>query len=403
MAFLIMLMSVMIETSAHRGVEFKSDGGFPNPCYPNFPIAAWEAFVINTVPTEQQFEWLKEAGINIVGEVIRDSTLISKVASKVADHNMKLVFASDYIGNIVHLPGLVDRFKGHPGVLGYMIRDEPKVADFGFCADRNKVIRQHDPNALGYVNLWPATNAYSNDYGQYLDDFIEQVKPRVLSVDIYPIRADGGWHIYTRYYETYEILLKKSKQYGIPWMACVASTDTPEFYSPNEFNMRFAAFIALAYGAQGIAWWSYCNRPDRDPSFILESPIENGVRTPLWYDMKKINEEIQRFRFVFMGCEVQRVWYIGKDNTDKKDYVVQVGKYNIRFIQTGLDFLLSHIRNNGKDFLVVINKNWEKSQLLVGKAFGEFRYYYRDGISRDLDDDFTYRIEAGGFVIFKLN
>lgn len=396
---------------------------FPNPSAPDFPIAAWKTFTVNTVPTDQEFSWVKEARINIVSEAIRDSAMISKVASKVADHNLKLVFASDYIGNINHVPSIVNRFKGHPGVLGYMIKDEPKVTDFQFCADRNEIIRNLDPQALGYVNLWPATNDFSNDYSKYLDDFIALVKPKVLSVDIYPIRSepDSTFHTYTRYYETYEILNKKSKQYNLPWMACIASTDINDIKKPDLSNMRFATFTALAYGVQGICWWTYQLPPNTENTTFLNAPIVNGKRTQAWYDMKKINEEIQRYKDVFLDCKIVGVALVDTVRSSSSSY--KVNRINTTPLYMPLDggqtlevhwigqntaytkgYVVSQIRNNGHEYLVIVSQDWEHHQYIRFKLKGTCIFMNPDGTETELQPPYyVKKVPAGGYLILRLS
>ena len=77
-----------------------------------------------------------------------------------------------------------DRLPDGPACWGYMLRDEPNVADFPALRERADAIRNAKPGKLAYVNLFPN---YANmqqlgakDYDEYVSKYIEEVKPDVL-------------------------------------------------------------------------------------------------------------------------------------------------------------------------------------------------------------------------------
>lgn len=405
-AFLLMatvLVTTLSFAAPQQEGKAMSRSGFFNPTAPDFPIAAWKTFPKNHIPTETDFKWVKEAGFNIISEIISDSTDFKKILDATADHDLKMIIASDYTSNYKQLPKVVENLKGSPGLLGYFIKDEPKADDFQFCAVRSEIISRLDPNAIGYVNLWPATNQFSNNYGAYLDDFIDTVHPKVLSLDIYPIRKDdNGYHIYTRYYESYEIMMNKSYEYGIPWIACCASTPTPEFQWPDKTNMRFAVFTALAYGAQGICWWTY-QRPDRDPDFFLAAPVQNGKRTKLWYALRDVNKEIQSLKNVFLGTAVNGVWHTGK-NLQKGTKRLGTLPSPITSLTSGESgILVSHLNTDGREYVVIVTHDYENSQKvnLKGDPNHLIKRVFPDGTEKTVKWG-SFTLPAGGYAIFRI-
>ena len=395
---------------------------FPNPSAPEFPIAAWKTFKLNSIPTEQEFKWLKDAGINVVSEMFTDSTIIKTVLDKTAVHGMKMIVGGDYVTDLNHIRSLALRLKGNKGLLGYYLVDEPTDPNaFSSWARYRNAIASADSNALSYVNLWAASNDHSNDYQAYIDNYVKEFNPQVISVDIYPLRTvdTNVYRTYSRYYETYEILHKKSKQYNIPWMACCATTATPEFKAPNDTNMRFSAFTALAYGAQSICWWTY-QRPDRDPNFFKNAPIVNGERTQAWYDMKKINEEIQRYKEVFLDCKIVGVSLVDNETSSSSNYKVSrintsplylplAGGQTLEVHWKGQNtaftkgYVMSQIRNNGHGYLVIVSQDWEKSQLLHFKTKGTCFIMNPDGTETELQKILDFKsVPAGGYLILCL-
>ncbi|MGN0237033.1 MAG: hypothetical protein ACI4AK_02955 [Lepagella sp.] len=98
--------------------------------------------------------------------------------------------------------------------------------------------------------------------------------------------------------------------------------------------MRFEAFSALAYGAQGIVYWQYrihgCdsgkldtlipvlpspvsqnsvsnseNGSTQNDQYTQEAPIDiNGNQTPIWDMVRTVNEEILKYDYIFYNCNV---------------------------------------------------------------------------------------------------
>ena len=398
---------------------------FPNPAAPDFPIAAWKAFPLDVIPTDRDFNWVKEAGINIVSQTVNDTALMPVILDLTDRHGLKMVFRSDYLSNVRPLPSIVKRLKGHHALLGYYIHDEPEQTyeDFQFCIDRDSIIKSIDPSVLRYINLWAHDNEHAPDYTEYIDDFVKAVRPQIISTDIYPIRGNNsiGYHEYEPQYQTtLEILYKKSKQYNLPWMICCQATALPDFKYPDYIYMRYQAFRALAYGAQAICWWTY-NHPNRDYNRFLSSPIVNGERTTIWYDLKKINQEIQRYKEVFLDCKIVGVALVDTVTSSSSSY--KVSRINTSPLYASLannknleiywkdgntvytkGYLISQIRNNGHEYLVIVSQDWEESQTLLLKTQGEYVIMNPDGSEINVLKTYSYqKIPAAGYLILRLH
>ena len=337
-------------------------------------------------------------------------------------HGLKIVFRSDYLSNVRPPPSIVKRLKGHHALLGYYIHDEPghTAEEFQFCIDRDSIIKAIDPSVLRYINLWAHDTVHAPDYGKYLDDFVKAIKPQILSTDIYPIRGNNnntGYHVYEPQYETtLETLARKSKQYNLPWMICCQATALPNFKCPDAIYMRYQAFKALAYGAQAICWWTY-NRPDRDNDYFLSAPIVNGERTDIWYDLKTVNQEIQRYQEVFLDCDVIRTFLADNMtasshqsaciNTSPISMPLSPGSLDIYWKGAGTGFttgyVFSQIRNNGHEYLVIVSQDWESSQTLLLKAQGKCVVLNPDGSETTLPATSSKTISAGGYLILRLD
>lgn len=134
---------------------------------------------------------------------------------------------------------------------------------------------------------------------------------------------------------------------------------------PTEGQLRFEAFNALAYGAQGIAFWSYTQRTRNKDEKYFSAPIDsNGNRTIIWDRVCTINKEIEFFSDIFLGCDVIKVVHAGKQYTGTTPYSSKFGF--IKNLETkGMGVVVSHLQNNNHDYIMIVNHDALNSQKIV--------------------------------------
>ena len=71
--------------------------------------------------------------------------------------------------------------------------------------------------------------------------------------------------------------------------------------------MRVQIFGNLAYGAQGVQYFTYkCPHPYGGYTYY-DAPIDtNNEKTPVWYMVQRINKDIHALTWVFLGAEFLR-------------------------------------------------------------------------------------------------
>ncbi len=198
----------------------------------------------------------------------------------------------------------VQQFKNHPALGGWMVKDEPKYEDWHGVNDSSntegsgisqttgnnfsgsslsskrktlisdyQAIKNTDTRHIAYMNLAVGEDQLyigeeHHKYEDFLDEFIAKFDPPLLTFDFYPIKSDeaGGYRVdRDLFYKYLNIFANKSQQYGIPfWSYCLCLEHTvketvKETIYPviTEGMLRFEAFSALAFGAQGIVFWGY--------------------------------------------------------------------------------------------------------------------------------------------------
>lgn len=161
------------------------------------------------------------------------------------------------------------------------------------------------------------------------------IHPQCWSFDSYPANIDpngafGYGNNLKNLYGYFDRFLQISKEYERPFRFICLATEFETSggnrqASPNINRQRFETFTALAYGAQEIQYWTYCNRSPNTTEFYISSPINRlGAKNQIWYSLKQVNEEIRRFSKVFMGCRVQHIKHY--DNEYNSPLSTEMGK-----------------------------------------------------------------------------
>jgi hypothetical protein len=163
------------------------------------------------------------------------------------------------------LDALIARFRHHPALYSYFLTDEPSTAAFAGLGKLVAYLNQRDPAHLAYINLFPtyASNAQLGTkgdttiaYREHLRQFVEVVKPALLSYDHYQLANNGDTG---QYFLNLALVRQAALQSEVPFLHIVqACSWTPARRIPTGDEMRYLVYTTLAYGAQGISYYVYC-------------------------------------------------------------------------------------------------------------------------------------------------
>lgn len=200
------------------------------------------------------------------------------------------------------LDALIDRVRKHPALYSYFLTDEPSGSKFLEVGRLLSYVRSRDPAHLVYINLFPinATNeqlGYWGDpipaYQEYLQQFIDVVKPTLLSYDHYQFAAKSDT---PDYFLNIALVRRAAMDAGLPFLNIVqACTWTPRMREPGEAEMRYLVYTTLAYGAMGISYYVY-SHPDHTPGIATL----DGKPTRVYDWLQKLNPE-----FASIASQVQ--------------------------------------------------------------------------------------------------
>ncbi len=331
------------------------------------PILAWYS-----IPSEQtsleRYQELKDAGFTHSLTFFPSLESLQKALDIAAKVGIKLFVNCHEL--ISDPEKTVRKVMNHPAVAGYHLVDEPGIASFQKWGDLAKRIQAVDNKHYCYVNLFPnfadsVTQLGTKDYRKYVSECARQIPLQFLSFDYYPIMKES---ISKSWYENLEQFSDESKKAGKPFWAFTLSTNYDDGHlTPQTLaSMRLQVYSDLAYGAQGIQYFTYwsatsVNAPSGEDQ--RGAPISAAGKRSVVYDrVKMMSEEIKNLSGVFLGSKVVWVRHTGKGMIPKGTIRLTSLPDAIKVLDAhGAPLLVSLLEKDDNNFLVVVNKDFLNS------------------------------------------
>lgn len=361
------------------------------------PVMSWGGISQQEVSVQSYLK-LKSVGVNIDIAFFQNADAIAAGLDAAKQAGVKLMISCPELKT--EPEKVASRFKNHPALEGYYLGDEPDRSKFEELADLSKRLLVADKSHYSFVNLYPNINSNQSkfgtkDYKEYVDTFDKLFPAPYLSFDFYPV-TDGKVH--NRWYENLEFFAAKYKGEGRPYWAFALTTSylaysedsgqptLNDFYQlyktynpeklfvhdiPTLADLRLQVFANLAYGAQGIEYWSFRG---------YGSPLDaSGRRTPVYDRVQQVSNEIQNLSGVFLGAKVLSVSHTGKDipNGTKR---LSTLPGPIKLLETkGEGAIVSFLENGANTFMVIVNRDFKNSMKLVLDTDESVRKVLKDG------------------------
>jgi hypothetical protein len=347
------------------------------------PILAWGGVPPNEASITR-YQELKYAGImyNLTRSTSPDS--MERTLDLALKSGIKLIVRCPELE--LEPEKITKRFMNHPATGGYFICDEPSANDFPELGNRVKRIRAIDNERFCYLNLFPNyaldVQLGAKTYQEYVKGFINEVPVQILSFDNYPIlESPSGRHLRENWFENLEVFSSEAKLAGKPFWAFALTVSHGNYPVPTLGELRLQVFSNLAYGAQGIQYFTYWTPLRKTEWNYQHGPISDITkqRTEVYDKMKFINNEIQNLAGVFLGAKVLTVEHTGiviPQGTKRMTKLPSV----IRKIETdGNGAIVSILEKGNEHFLVIVNRDFQNSMKLTIEAEPSLRKILKDG------------------------
>jgi hypothetical protein len=281
-----------------------------------FVITAYSGPPLGEVNIERYRE-IADAGIDVLvpgngtmnGEQnLKSLDLARQVGIKIIPvdiRSMPFAQTADIAIDTAMIEEMVNDYKDHPAFAGYVVRDEPNASLFPALGELCNLIRELDPKHEPLINLFPSyaspTQLGSVDFKSHLQEYIETVKPGLLSYDSYVLREPDTWYDY--WFADLEVVRDECRKAGIPFWVFIQSEGIREHMRvPTRAEILWQVNTVLAYGARGFGWFTYWT-PEVDqgipqvegaPPPLIEQHYggmleADGNRTPLYAHVREAN------------------------------------------------------------------------------------------------------------------
>jgi hypothetical protein len=189
-------------------------------------------------------------------------------------------------------PAVAD-YRDRPAVGGYFVADEPNAGEFGAVGSLVAEVRAADPRRLAYVNLLPdyvrPADLRAASYADYLERFIAEVNPSLLSYDYYPFGKEKDR---STFFANLTAVASAARLHRLPFMLIALVMPHEPYRDPTEAELSWQVFHALAFGARGISYFAYWTPPGSADHPLRGGLIEGGRRTLHYYQVARLNRQL---------------------------------------------------------------------------------------------------------------
>ena len=327
---------------------------------------------------DKQLQELKAAGITKIMGINTQwigTENVNAWLDRVYSYGISVIFdLRDWDGTTV------PSYASHPGVMGFLMYDEPGADVFDDLAALKEQFDAVMPaDKLFYVNLFPECAANSSlgtesswwdqimgntkDYDtDYVTAFLNALDIQVLSWDNYSLLNGGG--IRTEYFHNFEVMASKNVPMWYTMLSAGHPTTAGNTYAtPTANELRWQMAVAMTYGVQNIDHYVYVSHEDGYSCMVeYEDADGDGIyweTTALYNDIKDVDNEYLAWDEIFMAYDWQGVgvYDTGTSNTmlTVLENKLNLANYGLTVNSSNQDLLVGVFDHNGDKAYMVTN------------------------------------------------
>jgi len=252
---------------------------------------------------------------------------------------------------------MVDMYATNIATFAYYLTDEPHTSKFPGLAYAHQKLQELDTNHIPVINLLPEYASPEQlgapDYETYLQEFIDQVHPKVLSWDSYNYDAWGQ-------HGNFEIMRDLGLQYNIPFWFIYHACDAWGINTSTAGQMRWNVYSALAYGAKGLSAFMYTSHPVHAKNAILNN---DNSKNQLYYYQQAINSEIKTLSKILIKCTSTAVYHT-PDSIPNRGRGIQAGDL-VTSVSGGNAVMGEFTNNVDETYLMLVNNDFSNGKTIT--------------------------------------
>jgi hypothetical protein len=295
-------------------------------------------------------------------------------------HGIKLILHSHLITE--QPDKYVPLIRGHEALWQYHLADEPTMKRWEKLKTIQTRIKKLDTNAQFYINLLPNSSKEVlnkiglDSYPEYLREFSKIEQPQI-SYDYYPVLKNGKQG--SKWYSILEDIRNESLRTGKPFWAYIMCVPHHIYPMPTIGHLRLQCYINMAYGAQGIQYFSYSTPAPTDHYDFHDGPLlRNGKKSSTYKLVKKMNAELKPVASLFWQSKVTGIEH--------------------RKCLNG-EVVVSHFKKGDKRYTCFVNKSAEK-EVTVPLRPSDYACRIRKDLKTESVKSY-YTLSAGDILILR--
>lgn len=340
---------------------------------------------------DEQYKMVKDAHVDIIFNIgpgvnhNKEGNLATLDMAR--KHGLKVY---TYDGRInegdAKIKEMVNDFKGHPALGGYYITDEPDTARLKSAIELQKKVKALDPSKDAYMNHLPdwAIDDKENYEHSFLPRYINGVGKEnlnYLAYDNYPYKRKQ--RLEKTYFNNLEIIRRVGLKYNVKTSSCLQSFGmgfggVVELRRPNADEIRMNVYSNLAYGVKNAVWYTYYTQDNlpgpKTVATMYKSVIDSvGVKTDMYEPFRQMNSEMKQLGKTLINLDAVEVYHTGDSlwlgtKLPPDNFLAKVSDSKAQTILSRFTD-----KKSGKQYLMVVNRNFNKSQPLTIQLDGSVK------------------------------
>jgi len=262
---------------------------------------------------------------------------------------------------------LVKAGGANPALKGYFIMDEPSVTDFPALAKAVAAVKKYAPGKLAYINLFPdyatlgapdISQLGTSNYIDYLERFVSEVKPQVLSYDNYMVQYSDDFkrsELAGKYLRNLVQIRRVGLEHGLPCLQIVAANQLrPGHTIPSPANLSLQAYTTLAAGFRGVTWYTYYAR-----GYSYAAIDRSGHRTLTWAYLSQVNRQVATLAPVMSRLSSTGIYFTDRASAEG---LPRLPGRLVQKLESGAPFMAGEFSSSeGEEYVMVVNLSLERS------------------------------------------
>lgn len=310
---------------------------------------------------------------------------------------------------------VVADYASYDNIVGWWLYDEPGSDKFDVLGKITAAFKKYDPKREVFVDALPvyadaATQLKTADYNEYVDRFLNEIKPTYFCYDHYHFMENEPHR--KQFFENFEIIRQKSLDKNLDYMSIVLLTKHLAFANLTRSQILWETNMCLTYGAKRISYFTFILDPD-----LLADNWDNacmnsvdGTKYPHYYDVQAINKNTAPLGKELFHKRSEAVFHLTEDPESLENGCQEYTSYGALRRVSGNDFVLGFFDDGS---FMVTNKKFEegddgKNALTFLSVIVGLEYFdidtaaWKPYTERNANGNYVFNANGGEAMLFRV-